>query len=277
VSEESKSEVPPSWTRQTVWTQGSIVRFEDALRANLFSGKDPHEKVAMVISHDCDLAVDDLQTEPHVEVVVGHKIEKCKPECSNARSTRILHLELNSSDGPIAYEFLSKDKGTLLKKILTGASPESRYVLSERSKRALQSWLAARYKRAALPDGLSLLLDQVKDVFVTVGKKNPEAILGIYLDYEPEGDILAGGELYEVWITVLYSTEIQNAKEVAEDAIARISNKFQQQFKSSGNWRGLELRSCVASSETELTYYDLVRLKEYRLEYLTLRVDEPNP
>ena len=50
--------------------------------------------IAVVISHDCDIAEQDIEAEPFIEVVIGRWIDSCDPNLSNSKSTRLLHLEV---------------------------------------------------------------------------------------------------------------------------------------------------------------------------------------
>ena len=61
-----------AWTRETPWRQGAILP-SDAVQALGLQGKGStdHALCVMVISHDCDLANDNLDQEPNVEVIVG--------------------------------------------------------------------------------------------------------------------------------------------------------------------------------------------------------------
>lgn len=91
---------PIAWTRLTPWRQGSVVPSEAAVNLQLVKPEEAEAAVVIVISHDCDLANDNLETEPYVEVIIGRRIDKTNGNCTAAKSARILHLELQTFSRP---------------------------------------------------------------------------------------------------------------------------------------------------------------------------------
>jgi len=80
-----------------------------------------------------------------------------------------------------------------------------------------------------------------------------------------------------LWVTLGYSIDVQDAKTTAERAAELIERKLKLKFCDDGTWKSLELRQCVARAETEFTYRDALRQKQYRLDYLSLRPSPPVP
>ena len=68
----------PQWTRDTRWRQGHVLPQDAAARFGLTNAADPGSTCAVVIAHDCDLANDSLEAEPHVEVIVGRTVRRCE-------------------------------------------------------------------------------------------------------------------------------------------------------------------------------------------------------
>jgi len=257
------------WTRETPWRQGSIVPLGAAISLGLIGEHHSSEKLAIVISHDCDLA-NEIEEEPDVEIVVGTQIEDCLPDKTHAKNVRILHLEIDTATGKKAVELVARNRVAIPKSRMASFGPDREYLLGKAELGTLRSWLAARYKRASIPDGLQSL---IKDIFQDVAKKKerPHALRGIWVDFDPDLDRLLPGEHYELWIVVVYSTAEAGSKAVAEDAVRQIKDKFERKYHKGGVWTGLDLRECVARSDTEFTYYDTYRYKLFRLEYLSLR------
>jgi hypothetical protein len=259
-----------TWLRDTPWRQGSVL--PEAATASLglrekFSGY----PLAMVISHSCDVVNNDLQREPEVEVVAIRVVDRADPNFTYAKNPRVLHLIGSKAETPIVLEAAANNKARLSKLKLSTFKPDDRFRLEGSQLRVLQDWLAARYKRAAFPDKLAALLSKTEKTLLKVSKDNPEAILDVFVDYDPEEPSLEKGELYEVTINIVYSPEIANAKTIAETAAARLRERFEGQFNKDGNWVELELRGCLAISEAELTYSEMRRMKRYKLDYISLR------
>jgi hypothetical protein len=233
--------------------------------------------VQMVISHDCDLADDDLDAEPLVEVVIVRPIEMCDGNFTHAKSTRTLHLEVTKNGRLLPCELHANRKATVTKTSLARFVPDADYSLAQGGKIVLQSWLAARYKRAPFPDNLMVCLDKIRDLLQDIGKKSGTAIIGFFISFEPDKEDLEQGERYELSFSVVYSVEVNGARAIAEDAAKRINAKLERHFKIGGVWKKVELVNCAALSETEFTYFDLTHASQYRLEYISLRQSPPAP
>jgi hypothetical protein len=268
----TKSDVA-SWSRDTLWRQGGVLPSACSIRLGLLGETETSDKLAIVVSHDCDLA-EDAEKEPAVEVIICHAIEKCDGNRTYAKNPRILNLEIISPSGRSAFELIAREKSLILKRDLAGFSPDPAYVLDEEDKKTLQNWLAARYRRASIPDGLQGL---VKSIFEEVGKRkeNPKALRGFWIDSEPDSDKLGAGENYELWIAVVYATAIPDSKNIAEDAARLLGEKFRQKFFKDDVWHGIDLRECKAVADTEFTLFDTFNYKLFRLEHLSLKLRVP--
>lgn len=66
------------WTRETTWRQGRVLGVDAASAAGLACESDV---CVLVISHDCDLAIHDLDIEPNVEVIVGRSFRRLTETC----------------------------------------------------------------------------------------------------------------------------------------------------------------------------------------------------
>ena len=63
-------QTPKQWTRNALWRQGHALRSGATAALGLKNAIDESATLVVVISHDCDLATDDLDVEPDVEVVL---------------------------------------------------------------------------------------------------------------------------------------------------------------------------------------------------------------
>ena len=83
-----------SWSRETFWRQGCVLTESTATALGLVHESDPACTCVMVVSHDCDLANDNLVTEPDVEAIVGRTVDKEVGNYAWAKAPRTLHLRL---------------------------------------------------------------------------------------------------------------------------------------------------------------------------------------
>ena len=259
-----------AWSRETPWRQGSVVPAAQAISLKLVDKKGS-SKIAIVISHDCDIA-NDIEDEPDVEVIVGTLIKSCLPDKTHAKNVRVLHISIEGPGGQRALELIAKNRAGVSKHKMSRFGPDEGYSIGRTELETLRSWLAARYRRATIPDGLQAL---VRETFEEIAKRKdrPTALRGIWIDFEPDLDHLEDGEKYELWVVVVYSTAEDGAKEVASETVKQLEEKLKRKYFKGGVWTKLDLRECVTRSDTEFTYYDTYRYRLFRLEHLSLRVE----
>lgn len=238
---------------------------------------DSVDAVLIVASHDCD-CVRSLSTEPYIELMQGAIIASANGNFTNAKNSRALHLELIRNAEPIVVEIAAAPKLSISKSDLRGVSPDSSYEMSNRSKRTFSIWLRSRYSRTALPDELAKRLGVVKISIEDVGKASPYAIHQIYIYYEPRGET-APTDIYEVQIFVVYDTEVEGAKSVAEAAAIKIQRRFELKYKAVETeslgvlWKDVFLSSCEAIPDTDFTFADMLSFEAYQLDHISLRQD----
>ena len=167
-----------------------------------FHPEDAQSRIAIVVSHDCDIVEEDLEREPFIEVIVGEFVDSPCPNHTNAKSPNKLHLRLVANGQPRYLELIATEKRPVPKSSFLYVQPDQSVSLSSKSHETLQAWLALRYRRAAFPDALNKHLSALRDALQKIGKKAPEAIIGFYIYYEPDREILESCEPYEVWIVV---------------------------------------------------------------------------
>lgn len=270
LDEKSNSLMSDRWTRDTKWRQGSVVP-EGAIPIEAAGSSSAAANVLVVISHDCDLAEDDLEAEPFVELMRAEPVTAAEPHNTHAKSPNTLDLEIVFEGETQALRLRAYHKLSVLKKDLACVRPDSRYSMDEKARSILQRWLAARYRRAALPDALHGHLSAIRRTLQEIGKKSPHAILGFYIGHEPDEELTNPEEPYEVWITVVFDHTVVGAEHVAVEAAQRIAARLERKFKTEIGWRSIELRSCEGCSDLLFSLYDAQTLKLYRLEHISLK------
>jgi hypothetical protein len=237
-------------------------------------GEDPASQVAIVVSHDCDIAEDDLANEPSLEVIAGRFIDEADPNHTYAKSPSKLHIPI-TVDGRLAIlELRSSKKRVVEKTALAADKPDPRIALGPKMREVLQQWLALRYRRATFPDALNSHLSDLRDTLQKIGKKNPQAVIGFFIYFEPDSEIADPNEPYELWVVVVYDHLIAGASEIAEGAAEKISKRLSGKFKHSSGWRNVELRECTSRSDVEFSLYDATTYQNFPLEYISLRAND---
>lgn len=259
------------WNRGTPWKQGRVIPAHMVVQLGLTKQEPEPSCLFMVISHDCDLAEDDLETEPLVELLRAQIIPTAAPDFTHAKSPNTLDLDVPFEDSTCAIRLKAFPKLTVQKATLCRAQPDPRFILDEKSGRILQKWLASRYRRAALPDALHGHLSAIRRTLQEIGKKSPHSIIGFYLDHDPDEEIVDPENPYELWITVVYDHTVVGADLIASEAAKKIAARLEKSFKTDTGWRSIHLRSCQARSDREFSLYDAQTLKLYTLEHISLK------
>jgi hypothetical protein len=125
------------WSRNTLWRQGSILLQKDFHTANLNDSSDAELVVA--ISHDCDIANDNLEAEPAIEFIFGRIIQKLDGNYTHGKNPRILHLNYIHSGTPISLELIASRRIIVDKHVLEAVHPDQTYELVG-SRQILQGW-----------------------------------------------------------------------------------------------------------------------------------------
>lgn len=145
-----------AWTRDTPWRQGNVISPADAVALGL-AKNDDEKAIVVVISHDCDLAVEDQSEEPFVEVILGRRIPQGHGNYSFAKHPRRLHVDFTHEGASASIELTASARINVPKSALADYVPDSRFSVPVSGLRILQSWLSSRYRRQALPDELKVM------------------------------------------------------------------------------------------------------------------------
>jgi hypothetical protein len=118
----------PQWSRETPWRQGHVLCAK-ALAALGLSHADADATCVVVISHDCDLANDNLHAEPHVEVIVGRIVSAPNGNFSWGKAPRTLHLPMQRNGAMVTVELVTTCKRLVPKSTLAGFEPDRAFAL----------------------------------------------------------------------------------------------------------------------------------------------------
>ncbi len=269
------------WNRDTPWRQGHVLTNESSVALGVVPAEDAGTALAIVISHDCDLA-QSSDTEPTVEIIVAKRVQAADGNFTHAKNSRRLHLKC-AVDGTETYlDIRAQGKMTIEKSALADHAPAANVVLRPEDRSVLQRWLAARYRRAAFPDEFERRLNEtgVAKRIAKIVEPLAQELVAVFFDVDDgtEQDRKGERDLYSLRIDLLYSTEDDPAvaQEAAEKAAAAIAAAFQEHcFDAVAGWRWIELLGCEAISDEAMTYAMSTQLKRWNMDYLSLRADPP--
>jgi hypothetical protein len=265
------------WSRSIGWQQGSFLTPETiSLLVQQEKIPKTENQCVVVVSHDCDVANQDLGDEPNIELIYGFVLPQINGNYSWSKSPRTLHLDAQWKGQSKYIELKSTKKFSLEKEWLGNHLPDSAWCLSQVAKNTLRSWLAVRYNRAAYPDDFNDILDKkkLKKGIVKILEPTQRLFSGLYLTLD-EGSDSRGHKLYNLNLFLIYSAgdEPLEAMQEAERVEDKISKLFKDKcFDSSTQvWTGIQLEDCVVMLEDEVKLGWLNKLSEWRLEHLSLK------
>jgi hypothetical protein len=232
----------------------------------------------VVISHDCDLAADP-DKEPNIEVIVGRFVDKPNGTYDHAKNPRVLHLSFGQ--GTRWVELHAKNKLAISKAELVTYTPMPDVELDQAGTATLQRWLSSRYQRAAFSNEFEKRLSDNKldEKIASILKPLNKHVRAIFFDVDDDKEENVN-EPYTLTIFILYSTEFdpKEASAAAVKAKEKIEDAFRKKlFEPTQSWKEIELADCITVSDEGLTYAQSRILREWRLEYLSLRDDPPAP
>lgn len=269
-----------TWTRETPWRQGHVLPQEAVAELGFAHAVLPDATCVVVISHDCDIANDDLSVEPDVEVIIG-----CLPTTTNgnfswAKAPRTLHLETIRAGTKATIELTAAAKCIVSKEMLAAFNPDVMYSLSGNSLSALRSWLAVRYNRAAFPDAFNSRLSQfrVDRKLTKLIELLEHRLSAVYFNIDGGVEIDRSDEsAYELEIVLVYPPG-DDPELTAEDietlevAIIKLFDEIHF-HQNTNTWHGIELKTCMSISEDDLTVSQTRLLTQWRLEHITLKAN----
>jgi hypothetical protein len=272
------------WTREMPWRQGQLLSDEAVQALNLNYPHDPAATIVIVATHDCDLA-QLPETEPMIEVVVGHRIEKADGNYTHAKNARTLNIGFEGEPLLLA-EFTITAKCSVEKIKLIDFQPKADHSLSVAGKATVQRWLAARYRRSAFPDEFERRLvreTKLAERIAKAVKPHGEMITLVLFDVDEGQENLRTGseDVYLLDIILLHAVapDFDKAEEAANTAKKEIQTAFEKKLldPESGKWQSIELRYLDVISEEALSYRQFTLVKPWRLEYISLGTDPQQP
>jgi hypothetical protein len=270
------------WNRGTLWRQGHLLD-EDAVNGlSLSSPELKGRTAALIVSHDCDL-VQPTHNEPFVEVIVGCFIEVLDGNFTFAKNVRRLHLRCSGGSKAVALELSAAKKQQIAKERLLASKPRPDLRLSRQELAILQTWLAARYRRAAFPDEFDRRFNQETGLRNRLGKIleiHGIDVPAVFFDVDDGEEVNHDGinDPYKLVIYLLYSTQNdpQAAEVSANEAKKLIEAAFKEKCGQNGEaWQWIELCGCEIYADTAMSYYQSTILKKWQADHISLRSDPP--
>lgn len=270
-------QAPPLWTRETNWRQGHILPPEAASHFRLVNSAALESTCVVVVTHDCDLANDNLEVEPFVEVIVGRTVENASGNFTWAKAPRTLHYPVER-DGVTAHvELVATAKVQLRKSALAQFQPDARFYLDGPTLAVVRDWLSVRYKRAAFPDEfVTRMRDTKADAKLAKAlEMHGKNISFTYFDLD-KGECVerAEGEPYRLSIVLVFNPgdDPEAAAEVADAAADAVEKAVAGRLPQGGT--SITLDACFAVSEEDIRVSEARALNLWRLEYMTHRADD---
>jgi hypothetical protein len=261
---------PARWTRDTPWRQGALLTIQAASELHLLDPDAPESTFVCIISHDCDLANDDLDEEPDVEVILGRMVAPKPDGYSWGKSIRTLHLQAMRNNTPFGLELRARNKRLVPKAALAAFVPDPEVVFNNQDIDTLRRWLAARYYRSAFPDDFNDFFSKSTNAAEKLEKavRKFGGVTAVYFD-------LGGARVapYPLTITLAFDAgdDAEEASEAAEGVANKVTSIMETCLTSGGP---IQFKACKAASEDDITVAQSRRLQQWRLDYVTAKASD---
>lgn len=187
--------------------QGDFIQYQDSN----FKDCDTY----IVISHSCDIDRPE-EKEPFIELLPCHLIEKIEGNNKNGKTARQLNFKTNVNGEEFLYNIVASEKIFVEKSKLSDIKAEKKG-FSDLTPFILQNWLAARYRREALPKSINELFRDILKLPKKL-KRYKKDISAIFIDVDK------ATETYEVFFVI--NTEDFNSEEKVERFVQLINTKI---------------------------------------------------
>lgn len=267
------------WSRQTPWRQGHLLPAE-ALQLIELPDADPPYDIAVVISHDCDVAQLPV-TEPMIEVIYGRRIDQAGGNYTHAKNARRLHLPITGGRSAANIDLIATNRALISKDKLAEYQPDISTVPTASERSILQYWLAARYRRSAFPDEFDRRLGDtgIRERLTKILKPSGEHIAAIFFDVDGGEEHIRNGadDTYSLSIYLLYSTaqDPDAAENAAEQVALQVEKLFKEKCynKEKGAWQHIEFLECIPISDQGMSYAQSLSFKRWSAEHISFRSD----
>jgi hypothetical protein len=264
------------WTRETPWRQGHVLDARAIAALGFKNSVDEAATVVVVISHDCDLAIENIEVEPDVEVIIGRLVASPNGNFTWAKAPRTLHLPMTRGGALVNVELVSTKKLLVPKSDLAGYEPDSAFILDGKGLGVLRSWLSARYNRSAFSDAF---VDRMKNTKLDIKlAKTLEPYGGLisFVNFNIDaGKIVerSAGNPYTLSIVLVYAPgeDPEVSAEAAENVVQAVEKTCEDRLKAGID---IVLKSCIAISEDDLPVSQARALMQWRLEHMTNKADD---
>lgn len=258
------------------WRQGSVVNPLD-LQHLLDSIGIPYEVdlVLLLASQSCDIANNNVESDPYIELSVARRIEGAKGHLTHNKNPRILHtyITCRMSNGEVSteenLELKAFEKIAIPKEKLVGLLPDLDSLLEDRQLQSYVAWLAARYSRPALPTAFNnrIRVADPKGKLRDKAKKSNAHLVGIYVEILPDAEI-KDDESYSVNLLGLLPAGFVGDSNKAENAI----NAYAEILRNAG----MEVVSAI-HTEDHISLASIKRFKRFYYDDLSLKEGTPLP
>ena len=130
------------------WRQGSLVSLQDIPK---LYGEYDEATILIVASQSCDIAQENLELEPFVELSIGRVISNLSGNFSYGKNPRKLHLEIRVNTDDLFttkyVELIASKKIQVNKVDLASFYPETESIILDHQLNVYVHWLAAQGNR----------------------------------------------------------------------------------------------------------------------------------
>ena len=191
---------------QNGWQQGSLFSDADATNICANIGVTINQPFVLIVaSQSCDIANNNLELDPHVEVYAARLIEKPEGNYQHNKNARLLHtkfIQRQPGAGMSSEKYIeikAFEKHFVPKALLQGFVPDTDKQMEEYDVRNFADWLAARYSRPALPTAFNNRIDAAdpRGALRDKVKKANSVLSGMYVEILPFAE-LNDTEQYQV-------------------------------------------------------------------------------
>jgi len=267
----------PDWTPATPWRQGHVIPLDAAAALDL-TAQYGNDTRAVVIGHDCDLVVSDLETEPDVEIIIGRVVPKADGNFAWGKSPRTLHLAVTIDGAESTIELVATNKARVHKGDLARFAPDVAHSLAPEDAAVLRKWLGARYDRAAFPDEFVRRMKATRFAERLARVLEPRGALVSFVFFNIDDGVFVERpktETYALTIAVVYrgGTDPESAADDADEVVAAIEAECEKRFVPAGESKiaPIVLRGCLAISEDDFPLSRARTVMPWRLEHMTLK------
>lgn len=258
------------------WRQGSIIKTSDIQTVLNGTGIEYEAGMVLIVaSQSCDIANNNLELDPYVEITLCREIVAKKGNFEFSKNPRCLHTNITQRTGDrdvfveISLELKAFERFAIDKSILATIQPDVDRIFEKRPLSDYIYWLCSRYSRPALPTTFNTLIDKAdpNGKLREAAKKANEQLSGIYVEINPDAEIQEK-EHYSVNLMGLLPADYEGDTQKADKAI----EKYAEILRTAGMEVVVAIRN-----ETEVSLATIKRFKRFYLDDLSLKVVAPLP